>query len=58
MSTLFVMPTFTDPFYTIKTDLDGQEYIFDFAFNTRENCWYLRISDTNENEIRSDIKLV
>lgn len=55
---MVIIPTFSDPFYTQITTLDGIPYLLNFRFNTREGAWYLQIA-TSENEvIAQGIKIV
>ena len=58
VTSTLIVPTYTDPFYTVRCPLDGSTYVLDFAFNTREQCWYMNISDVNENLLKAGIKLV
>ena len=53
-----VIDTSDDPFYTQVTDLDGINYILSFAYNQRENCWYLSIADIQSSNIVTGIKVV
>ena len=46
------------PFYIQTTPLDGVNYRMFFAYNQRENTWYLSISDDLNNPLLSSIKLV
>jgi len=56
--TVSIIPTGDDTYYQQTTDLDGQEYVLDFRFNTREKVWYLTICDTGSNAIVGGIKVV
>lgn len=55
---VFTIPTFDDPFYDQVTDLDGTDYLLEFRYNQRENCWYLSISLQDETPLVTGIKLV
>ncbi len=51
----------TDPtslFYSETVQLDGFEYLFEFAWSTREECWYVALADENGNPIAQGIRLV
>lgn len=44
-------------FYFV-VELDGIEYQLYFKYNEREDAWYLDVSDTKGNAIRSGMKMV
>lgn len=44
--------------YTQRSELDGRIYNFRFDWNEREGNWYLDLSDQDEVQILSGIKLV
>lgn len=58
MTSPLILATYDDPFYRTRVPLDGATYVLDFAFNTRELCWYLDIYDVDENLLKAGIKLV
>ena len=55
---LVTIPTFDDPFYTQLTTLDSTVYSLYFAYNQRENCWYISVSDLAGNLLIDGVKLV
>jgi hypothetical protein len=50
--------TLEKPFYRQRTRLDGRDYVLDFAYNEREERWYLSIADDEEKPIATGIKLI
>lgn len=44
--------------WTQRTLLDGREYVLRFVWNTREERWYMTISDQDEVVIAAGIKVV
>lgn len=46
------------PLYTQRITLDGIEYLFRFDWSDREQRWYLTISDIDEKELASGIKII
>lgn len=46
------------PYYSQRTRLDGRDYILRFAWNQREERWYLTIADEDDQVILSNIKLL
>jgi hypothetical protein len=50
--------TFDTPFYTMTTVLDGTDYLFEFRYNQRENCWYFSVSTTDGVALVSGVKIV
>lgn len=50
--------TLEEPYYRERTRLEGRDYILDFAYNEREERWYLSISDEDEVPIARGIKLI
>lgn len=50
--------TFEDPFYTMTTTLDGSDYVFEFRYNQREECWYFSISLTDGTLLVAGVKVV
>lgn len=56
---LLVIPTTQGtPFYTLRTRLDGREYILHFAWNQREERWYLTIADQEDVSLVAGLKLI
>ena len=54
-----IIPTSTElSDYRQVTSLDGRDYVLRFLYNTREDRWYLTISDQDEDPIVSGIKVV
>lgn len=53
-----LIPTSSDPFYTQTTTLDGTDYILEFRFNSREECWYLKLSLTDATTLIEGVKVV
>lgn len=55
----FYIPTNKDfPFYELQTTLDGVAYRLRFKFNSRDEAWYLDILDTDDNVLRSSLRIV
>jgi len=52
------IPTFSDPYSTQRTDLEGKGYILLFDYSTREGCWYLSIRDIGGTPLASGLKMV
>jgi len=52
-----VIPTFKDPFYSQRTQLDGVDFNLYFAFNSREGRWYVDIYDTGDVAIKTGVKI-
>ncbi len=52
------IPTSSDPYYVQRTDLEGREYVLQFDWSTREEVWYLSISDSSGEVLSSGIKLI
>jgi len=50
--------TFSDPFYTQTTALDGVEYVLEFRYNQREDAWYFSISLPNGTLLAAGIKVI
>lgn len=53
-----LIPTRDDPYYQQRTRLEGRDYVLSFAFNEREQRWYLTLADEAESPIATGIKLV
>lgn len=45
-------------FFTKRVPLDGVDYLFDFSYNQREDCFYLTINDSVGVHILGPIKIV
>src|ERR1700733_16174280 len=58
MASYFIIATSADPYYSLRTRLDGRDYNLRFAWNDREERWYLSISDDQDNLLLAGIKLV
>ncbi len=56
MQTLPLVPSL--PNYRFGTTLEGEEYVFDIRWNSREESWYMSIFDGEANPIRQNIKIV
>lgn len=48
----------TDYYWVQTTALDGTDYVLSFRYNSRENAYYLQISDTGGDVLLSGVKLV
>jgi len=46
------------PLFSQRITLDGIEYLFQFAWNDREQRWYVSISDINDNPLAMGLKIV
>ena len=55
---ILVIPTDSDPYYSIRSRLDGKDYGLSFAWNDREERWYLSIYDDADNLLLAGIKLI
>lgn len=55
---LLSLRTFDDPFYSMITNLDGTDYLFEFRYNQREDCWYFDLSLTDGTLLVAGIKVV
>lgn len=53
-----IIPTLEDPYYQQRTRIEGRDYVLSFAYNEREERWYLTISDEEEDPIATGVKLV
>jgi hypothetical protein len=45
-------------FFTQIVQLEGVEYLFQFLWSDREACWYLNLSDQDENLLCAGIRIV
>lgn len=53
------LPTSTiNPFYVFEIELDGVLFRMEFKFNERDQAWYMSILDTNDNHLRSGLRVV
>lgn len=50
--------TFDDPFYSMTVALDGSDYLFEFRYNQREDCWYFNLSLTDGTLLVAGVKVV
>lgn len=50
--------TFDDPFYSMTVALDGSDYLFEFRYNQREDCWYFDLSLTDGTLLVAGVKVV
>jgi hypothetical protein len=55
---MVIIPTFSNPYYTQTTVIDGTPYLLEFRFNFREQVWYLDISLADGTVLALGIKLV
>lgn len=46
------------PYYSQRTRLDGRDYVLEFAYNEREERWYLSIFDEAKTPLARGIKLI
>lgn len=54
-----VIPTRTDvAAYTLRVDLTGVEFLFEFRFNDRESFWYFDLADALAAPIVQGVKVV
>lgn len=53
-----IVPTHTDPFYTVKTLLDGSQFQFQFYWNHRSSTWSFDLYDVNGNAVVTGVKVV
>lgn len=58
MAVLLIPTTPGAPYYQQKTRLDGRDYILHFAYNEREDRWYLSLHDEEDIAILRGLKLV
>lgn len=58
MSVLLIPTTPETPYYQQKTRLDGRDYVLHFAYNQREDRWYLSLHDEEDVPILRGLKLV
>jgi hypothetical protein len=56
--TVAYIPTYSDPFYTLTSTLDGVTYLLTFDYNQRCDCWYLSVATEEGDDIYNGIKLV
>lgn len=53
-----VLRTYSDPFYTTSTVLDGTDYALEFRYSQREEAWYFSIGLTDGTPLVSGVKVV
>lgn len=53
-----IVPTHTDPFYNVKTLLDGSQYQFQFQWNHETSTWAFDLYDANGNAVVQGVKVV
>lgn len=53
-----LISTREDPYYQQRTRLDGRDYVLSFAYNEREQRWYLSLADEAEAPIATGLKLI
>lgn len=53
-----LIPTFDDAYYTEVVNLAGVDYLLTFAYNQREDCYFLSIATPDGQDIVNGIKLV
>jgi hypothetical protein len=53
-----VVPTYTDPFAIVNTQLDGSTYQFYFQYNHRTSTWTFDLYDNNGNPVTQGVKIV
>lgn len=46
------------PHFTVVVELDGTIYRLEFAWNTRERCYYMHMYDAEESLIQGSLKCV
>lgn len=54
----FTIPTFSDPFWTQTTILDGGVYLLSFSYAQRERVYYISISLTDGTPLAMGIKIM
>ena len=52
------IPTGIDPYSQQQTNLDGDDYILVFRFNSREQVWYMDVQQTDGTPLVQALKLV
>jgi hypothetical protein len=52
------IPLYNSARWEMKADLSGKRYGIYIAYNTRQDAWFMAISDTNENLLLAGIRLV
>lgn len=53
-----VLNTQDNPYYRMRSRLDGRDYVLDFSYNEREERWYLDIYDEAEVPLAMGLKLI
>lgn len=46
------------PFYDFDVELDGALFRLEFRFNGRDDAWYMKVSDLEDNILRCGIKII
>lgn len=56
---MLVIPTVSDlPYYSFRTRLEGRDFTFSIQYSTRQDRYYLSISDADGTPIATGLKLV
>src|SRR5262245_60003859 len=55
---VLVVPTQARPYYSQRTRLDGRDFLLSFAWNQREERWYLSIEDDVGDLLLAGLKLI
>jgi hypothetical protein len=56
---ILVIPTVEDqPYYSFRIRLEGRDFTFSVTYSTRQDLYYLTISDADNAELVSGLKLV
>lgn len=55
---MLLLPTFTDPLYSITTNLDGVTFILDFKHNQRTDTWSFDLRDADGTMLAAGFKIV
>ena len=57
--TIYAIPTVPgEPYYSLRTTLDGRDYNLSFSWNEREERWYMAIADEADVQLVAGLKLV
>lgn len=52
------IPTLQQPYYSLRTRLDGQDYTLEFIYSTRAERFYLNLYDAEETLLVAGLKLL
>lgn len=52
------IPTSPDPYYSLRTRLDGSDYTLEFLYSTRQERLYLNLFDSEERLLVAGLKLL